>query len=102
MRTLIVNVTEGMKEYASGLIREERGLDLSSATFQVGIGGHDTNNLPSAWTTPDEDVVVASNCRRIGKLIDSSVPVGVHWVWVKVTDNPEIVPMRIDISVVVK
>ena len=102
MRTLIVNVSEGMKEYASGLISEERGIDISSATFQVGLGGFDFDNLPSTWTTPDEDVYVSSNCRRVGKLIDTSVPPGVHWVWVKVSDNPEIIPLRIDISIVVK
>lgn len=102
MNIKIINVSEGMAEFVSAIVDDETCADLTSTTFEVGIGGFTEDDLPTSWSTPDIDETITPKRRKIGKLIDSGVSVGVHWVWIKATDTPEIVPLRIDTSVVVK
>ena len=101
MKTKVINVTDGMREYIGGTVTERFGANISDTVFQVGLGGYDQEHLPDIWTSPDLDSSPTSSKRKIDKLIDGSAPLGVHYLWIRVQDNPEIIPLRVDIAIVV-
>ena len=86
---MIINVTAGGIEYASALITDTTGQDLTAATFQVGLGTN-SRTAPAAWQAPDVQESVGTNV-RVKLLIDGITP-GRYWLWVKITDTPEIIP----------
>lgn len=96
----IVDVSNGEQEFVSGIVCEKYGQDISTSTFQIGLGTY--IDPPVSWQTPDEDDVISTSKRKIGILIDSDIPLGVHFAWIKIIDNPERIFGRIDTSIVVK
>lgn len=88
-----VNVTAGATEYTWPLtLTEVNGVDISADTVQISLGSYDQ---PGDWTAPVADHPTTSSV-TVKLLIDDSVDVGEYWVWVKITDSPEIVPRRGD------
>ena len=85
-----INGTAGGIEYASALITDSLGNDLSFASFVVGLST-DEGTAPTVWKAPDVQESVGTNM-RVKMLIQGKQP-GTYFLWVKVTDNPEIIPL---------
>ena len=87
---MIIYASAGGIEYASALVTETTGLDITNDTFVVGLST-DQNTPPPSWQVPDVQQNVGTNV-RVKMLIQGQAP-GTYWLWVKVTDNPEIIPL---------
>jgi hypothetical protein len=91
-----IRVSQGAAEYVTGRVQELEGADLTDATFEVGLGSHD--QAPTVWSEPadlrlEDDGSVAF----VSMLVDDSVaPRARGWLWVRVTDVPEVMPRRCD------
>jgi hypothetical protein len=99
MDSVTIIVSAGAKRYVGGTITEKTGKDISGATFQISLG---SESLPGrTWLTPDSSVPGDTNASRIVKyLVSSTTPSGLvrpgtYWAWVRVTDTPEIEPLRV-------
>jgi hypothetical protein len=102
-----IRVSEGYKEYAPGWLVDETGEDISGATFQLAPGTSAKIPPATGWVSPDvsslgtasittiEGVVVPVTAQRILKLlIDVPTLDGAEFsIWLKLTDNPEIIPI---------
>lgn len=99
MSTIVVHASSGAVKYVGGTIREVTGKDISGATFAVSMGSY--NDPGSTWWAPDVSEQGASLAERVVKLrVSSSVPSGLvipgtYWCWVRITDAPEIEPLRV-------
>lgn len=66
--------------------------DISADTVQVSLGSY---SEPASWVTPDvDDAQTDVNTRVVQKLVTSAVNPGTYYLWVRLTDNPEVVPRR--------
>jgi len=74
------------------VITETENKDISASQIEVSIS--EDHRAPGTWLNPDKDVSGPDNVRTVQMLVDSSYAPGSYWIWVKVTDNPEIVIMR--------
>jgi hypothetical protein len=91
MATTIL-ASAGEKQYVGGTVTELTGKDISAATFQIALG--DIAIPPTTWSTPDVSVAGASAAQRVVKLLASSTTApGTYWVWVRISDNPEVKPL---------
>lgn len=78
-------------EYATGLFTETEGKDMTSATAQIGLSS-DRATPPTTWEAPDATSRPTVSTIRVSKLIDTDVAIGTYWLWIKVTDSPEVLP----------
>jgi hypothetical protein len=95
--SLDIIISAGAAVYVGGTITEVTGKDISADTYQISLG---SDTQPGTWLTPDVSTVGTSNAQHIVKLlVSSSVPSGLakgtYWVWVKISDTPEIQPLRV-------
>lgn len=91
-----IRVSAGAAEYVTGRVEETNGLDISTATFETGLGGYDS--VPASWYSP-ATVTFSNNgaTAEVSWLIDASIPaVEQAHLWVRVTDAPEVLPRRCD------
>lgn len=89
-----INVTAGAARYVGGTITETTGKDISADAVQICLG---TASAPGTWGTPDVKSVSTDKASVTVKLlVDSSVTTGTYYVWVKITDTPEVEPFIID------
>lgn len=86
-------VSEGMTRYVGGTITETTGKDISSASFLVGLGSS-AEVPPTTWVAPDVSTAGSTPAQRVVKLlVQSPQAAGDFWLWVKITDSPEIEPV---------
>lgn len=95
--SLDVIISSGAAVYVGGTVTETTGKDISADTFMISLG---SDQNPGTWLTPDVSIAGTSNAQRIVKLLVSpTVPAnlakGTYWVWVKISDSPEIQPLRV-------
>lgn len=86
-----INVTQGAKEYVGAKVTDTAGADLSGATFEVALGDYQTP--PTTWQTPD-GLSVDDAVATVRLLVDNVDQIGKGYLWVKVTDNPEVILLR--------
>lgn len=99
MTTTVVLATAGAVKYVGGTVTEVTGKDITAATYVMSLG---SATYPGAtWVPADVSQQGATVSERIVKLkVSSSLPAGIvipgtYWAWVKITDSPEIEPLRI-------
>jgi hypothetical protein len=90
--------TNGAKEYAANKVTEANGVDLETATFTVGLGLYATP--PATWQAPNAQEVSGSTA-TVKLLVDdvAQVSAKAQYLWVKVTDNPEVILLRAGVPV---
>lgn len=99
MTKTVVLATAGAVKHVGGTIREVTGKDISGATYQVSLGS--ATDPGATWYAPDTNLQGASLAERIIKLkVSATLPAGLvipgtYWAWVRVTDAPEIEPLRV-------
>lgn len=90
---MIIAVTAGATEYASAVITERTGKSLDTATVQLALGTDSRYPPAIGWTAPD--VVEHAGATVTAKmLITSGAPLGTFYLWARVADNPEVIPVR--------
>jgi hypothetical protein len=87
----VIPVTEGASEYVWAALRETGGLDISADTVSVALG---TYTSPGQWVTPADLQHPTSSTARAAYQVNSSTPPGRYWLWVRVVDGSETVPLR--------
>jgi hypothetical protein len=93
MATTIL-ASAGAEKYVGGTVTELTGKDISAATFQIALGS--IAAPPTTWSVPDVSVAGTTAAQRVVKLlVTNTTPPGTYWVWVRVTDNPEIEPLTV-------
>lgn len=118
MLTQTVDLSNGAIEYTwPATFTELSGVNIDGDTVQVSIG---TATAPGTWHTPDlrsQSAVTAQDFRRVHPTVPCSVlpstvlyqvsgqlllgvgglvpTAGSYWVWLRVTDLPEIVPRAV-------
>lgn len=66
--------------------------DIHADTVQVSLGSYAE---PGTWVAPSTDPAQSNpNQRVVSLLIDNEIAPGDYWLWVRITDSPEIVPRR--------
>jgi hypothetical protein len=86
--------------YGGGTTTPTTGKDISGATFQISLGSADN---PGPWESPDVSTQGATTAIRTVKLlVDNTYPKGTYYAWVRVTDVPEILPMRIQGPIIIR
>lgn len=76
-------------EYATGLFTETEGKDITSDSIEVGLSTSSTTP-PATWQAPDATTHPTPSTVRVSLLIDTDVAVGQHYLWARLTDNPEV------------
>jgi hypothetical protein len=96
-----INITAGGIEYVIFDLAETSGADITGAVVQVSLGD---DAAPGAWLTPDSVTHPTSSTATVKLLVGGAyVPtVGRHYGWVRLTDSPEVVPVRCGTSIVIK
>jgi hypothetical protein len=74
-------------------LTEKNGKDISADAVVIGLSNV-FDVPPTVWTTPDVVTRPSTSAVTVQKLINSSTPAGVYWIWVKVTDLPEQPPRQ--------
>lgn len=99
MATVDILVSAGAAKYVGGTVIEKTGKNISGATFQISLGSEFQPGR--TWLAPDVSIAGDNNSERIVKyLVTASTPSGLvvpgtYWAWVRVTDTPEIEPLRV-------
>lgn len=91
--TQTIRVAAGEVEYTwPEVLTETSGADISGDTVQMCLGSY---TAPGAFVTPDRVDHPAVSSVSVALLIgvDYRPAAGTYWVWVKITDAPE-VPLR--------
>lgn len=89
--TQTIAVSNGATEYTWPVtVTETTGKDISGDTVQVSLG---TYGAPGTWTSGVLTRPTASSA-TVKLLVTNTVTPGTYYVWVKVSDSPEIVPRR--------
>lgn len=91
--TQTVLVTDAAIEYTwPTTLTELAGADISGDAVAIGLGTW--TDPPAVWA--DNPVIThpTPSSVTVQMLIDSSIAPGTYYVWVRVTDSPEIVPRR--------
>lgn len=97
--TTTVLASAGAVKYVGGTIRETTGKDISGGTFEVSLGS--ATDPGATWYVPDVSTAGANLAERVVKLkVSASLPAGLvwpgtYWAWVRITDAPEIEPLRV-------
>lgn len=91
----------GATEQVGGTITEKNGKDLTSTTVEISLG---SELRPGTWTTPSVNILGPVNVRKVTMLVGATpnTPKGEYWVWVKITDTPEIITRRFPQKIQVK
>lgn len=104
--TVEVLVTAGAVKYVGGTITEVTGKDISGATYVMSLGGKD---YPGAtWVPADVSQQGPTVATRTVKLkVSATLPAGItvpgtYWVWCKITDAPEVEPLRLQGPIIVR
>lgn len=93
MQTVDVIVSAGAAVMVGGTITETNGKNLAAATFEVVLGSE--TQPGTAWLAPNVSVQGATPAERVVQLLVSgTTPKGTYHLWARVTDTPEILPMR--------
>ncbi|WP_426243656.1 hypothetical protein [Nocardioides sp. LHG3406-4] len=88
MRT--IDVTAGAKEFVTAALAEKNDASLAGATFEVSLGSSTTKAPDDGWQAPDEQEVTGSTA-SVSLLIDNADQIGRWYLWVKLTDSPEVI-----------
>jgi hypothetical protein len=92
----IIDCANGAVEYLWVDIEDTRQQNITAAAVQISLGTYDA---PGTWHNAD---LIQQNGPvwkiRAGLLIGGSLtyPAGTYWAWFKLTDSPEVIPMRSD------
>jgi hypothetical protein len=86
-------VSKGAAEYIGGTVTETTGADITEASFEIGLSS--TATPPDTFSTPDDVDNPTPSTATVKLLVDDSTEPGTYTCWVRVTDNPEVLPLRI-------
>jgi hypothetical protein len=93
-----IRSSTGGTKYLSAVVTETTGKTITSDTFQVALTLEGAN--PVTWQSPDVTQTVTTSSVRVKLLVGATGTLnpaaGAYYLWVKVTDTPEIEPIRID------
>jgi hypothetical protein len=95
MQTVDVIVSAGAAVMVGGTVTEKTLKNISAATFEVVLGSETTPG--TTWLTPNVSVQGPDgpHTRVVQLLVNSgNTSKGVYYLWVRVTDTPEILPLR--------
>lgn len=97
----IILKSSGATEYVGGVITETTGKNISAATVQMALG---SATVPGTFAAPSTDTSGPVNVRKVTMLVGTTpnTPKGEYWVWVKVTDTPEVTTLRLPQKVIVR
>lgn len=91
-----IRSSAGGKRYLTATITETTGKDITGDTYVVSLGSY---TAPGTWTAATPTTVTTSQV-KVAVLVGSGGTLdptaGDYWLWVKVADNPEVEPIRID------
>jgi len=88
-----VIVSAGAEVLVGGTVTELTGKDITGAEFEVVLGSETQPGTP--WLTPNASEQGDSPAQRIVQLlVNNTTPKGTYHLWVRVTDTPEILPLR--------
>lgn len=88
----IIHVSAGAAEHTwPTTLTETTGKDISADQVQISLG---TADAPGTWSSPDLLDRPTTASVTAAKLVTNAVAPGTYFVWVKLTDDPEIVPRR--------
>lgn len=88
-----IYVSKDMAQYVGGVITEKTHKNITATTIQLALGSADQPPA-TGWAAPDVDISVNTYTRQVKMLIDNTQILGTYWLWAKITDNPEIIPVR--------
>lgn len=88
-----VSSPAGAHEYTLDAIwTAPKDQDISTAMFEMSLG---TRDEPGAWVAASLNLPGDGlNQRVLNLLVDNTTPLGTYWLWVRLTDTPEIVPRK--------
>lgn len=88
-----INLTAGATEYTWPVtITETNGADISGGLVQIALGSYTD---PGPWRIPDVITRPTPSSATVKMLLGNGAPTaGTYYVWVRVTDTPEVVPRR--------
>lgn len=87
-----VAVSQGAIEYTwPTTITATDGDDITGDTVAVSLG---TYTAPGAWQAPDTITHPTPSSVVVQILVGAATPTGSYYLWVKVSDSPEVVPRR--------
>lgn len=90
----------GAAEYVGGTVSETSGKDISGATFKMSLG---SSTQPGPWVDPSVSSPGAGNSQRVLKLlVSSTTPKGRYYVWARISDSPEVAPVKFPQEIVVR
>lgn len=93
-------VSAGAAEYVGGTITETTGKDISAAVFMMSLG---SASNPGAWVAPSTSTAGATVASRVVQLlVNNTTARGTYYAWVRVTDAPEVAPVRFPTEIVVR
>lgn len=94
-----VFISGGAKAYVGGTLTELTGKDISGDTVVMGLST-DELTQPTNWFAPDSSTSPIVSQRLLKLLVSLVLPAShapiagrSYYVWAKITDNPEILPI---------
>lgn len=89
MTTTTIWVSKGEVEYVGGTVYETAQVDISSATFKIGLSTSETTP-PDAFSVPDVSIADGASYKRtIKMLVDNTVSAGTYYAWGQIDDGTE-------------
>lgn len=97
-----IPVSLGAVEYLVVDVTEVNGLAVTASEMRMALGAHDD---PGAWQTPDVATNPTASTAQLSLLIGEAhyLPPGGPrlWPWVRISDDPEVVPVRLPNSITI-
>lgn len=96
MSNLPVYVSSGAAEYRSMVITETAGVDIHTDAVMMALIPDDQDSpLDADWQAPDRTIHgVNTAVVTVSILVDDSFDPGKYRRWAKITDSPEVAPLR--------
>jgi len=83
---VIYNVTGGEEKYASIIVENTTGQDISGDTFQIGLST--TQTSAPDWQDPSLTETITTSKMRVALLITDQGP-GIYYAWVRIVDGEQ-------------
>jgi hypothetical protein len=91
MTTQTIRVSDGAIEYTfESTLHADH--DISGDTIVMSLG---SSTAPDSWVAPSVDEPQTDNTTRVVQLlVDDATEPGTYYLWLRLTDTPEVVPRR--------
>lgn len=95
-----IYVSAGATEYAEILVTETTGKDISADAAVVALVPFGQTPLSTDFGPADTKTNPTTSSVLLGLLVDNTVTPGNYSLWARLTDSPEIVPLKGPVVVV--